>query len=50
MKQKRKIIASKILVQWDDDKDMIALDEAMPSDLDQAFCQWLTEIENEENQ
>jgi|TARA_R100001224_G_C4004019_1_gene143791 hypothetical protein len=45
-----KIVASKILVEWDDNPKMEVVLHDMPSDLEQAFGAWLTEIEHERNQ
>ena len=45
-----RIVASQILVQWNDNLKLEVVENDMPSHLDEAFGQWLTEIENERNQ
>ena len=45
-----RIVASQILVEWNDNPKLEVVMNEMPSDLEEAFGQWLTEIENERNQ
>ena len=45
-----RIVSSQIRVQWDDNPKLEVVMNEMPSDLEEAFGQWLTEIENERNQ
>ena len=42
----RAIVASKILVQWDDNPEMETVDDDMPDVLAQLFDQWLSSIED----
>jgi len=43
------IVASKILVQWDDNSEMETVYYDMPDDLAQLFDQWLSSIEDKRN-
>ena len=45
----RTIVSTVILVQWNDSPKMETLLHEMPSDLQQSFDEWLSEIEAEEN-
>ncbi len=44
----RTIVSTVILVQWNDSPKMETLLHEMPSDLQQSFDEWLSDIENEE--
>jgi len=44
----RAIVSTVILVQWNDSPKMETLLHEMPSDLQQSFDEWLSDIENEE--
>ena len=45
-----RIVASQILVQWNDDPKMEVVLHDMPSDLEQSFGKWIESIEQERNQ
>ena len=47
---KYEIVASQVLVQWNDDPKMEVVLHDMPSDLEQLYCEWLNSIEHERNQ
>ena len=44
-----RIVSSKILIEWNDNPKMEVAEHEMPSDLQQAFDEWLSTIENERN-
>ena len=44
------IVASQIRVQWNDSPKLEVVDNEMPNDLEEAFGQWLSDIEDERNQ
>jgi hypothetical protein len=46
---KYRIISSAILVEWNDNPKMETLLNTMPSDLQQLYDEWLSDIENERN-
>jgi hypothetical protein len=46
---KYRIISSEILVEWNDNPKMETLLNTMPSDLQQLYDEWLSDIENERN-
>jgi hypothetical protein len=46
----RTIIATQILIQWNDNPKMEILFNDMPDGLRQDFDEWLSDIEAEENQ
>tara|TARA_B100001250_G_scaffold324241_1_gene287783 strand:- start:33 stop:194 length:162 start_codon:yes stop_codon:yes gene_type:complete len=43
------IIATRISVEWNDNPKLVTLDAEMPSDLQELFDQWLSDIEHEVN-
>ena len=43
------IVASKILIQWNNNPNMETVYEDMPDDLSQLFDQWLSSIEDKKN-
>ena len=45
--RKRKIVSTMILVEWNDSPKMETLFHEMPSDLQQSFDEWLSDIEEE---
>tara|TARA_R110000772_G_scaffold14894_2_gene42620 strand:- start:595 stop:744 length:150 start_codon:yes stop_codon:yes gene_type:complete len=45
----RTIVSTVILVQWNDTPKMETLLHEMPSDLQQSFDEWLSDIEEEDN-
>ena len=47
---KYRIVSSQIRVQWNDNPKLEVVMNEMPSDLEEAFGQWLSDIEHERNQ
>ena len=45
----RRIVASQIAVEWNDNPKLVVLDNDMPDWVRQPFYKWLRYIENEEN-
>ncbi len=45
--RKRKIVSTMILVEWNDSPKMETLFHEMPSDLQQSFDDWISDIEEE---
>jgi len=43
------IVASQILVEWNDNPKLVVLMNDMPEWVRQPFDEWLSDIENEEN-
>ena len=46
----KRITATQILIQWSDSPKLVICDHDMDNDTSQAFDQWLSDIEIEENQ
>ena len=46
----RKIVSVTILAEWSDSPKSVVLENDMPNGLSNDFDDWLTDIENEENQ
>ena len=44
----KRIVSSKILIEWSDNPKMEVVMNEMPSDLAQAFDDWLSSIEKEQ--
>ena len=49
MKDKRKIVASQIAVEWNDNPKLVVLMNDMPEWVREPFDEWLSDIEIEEN-
>ena len=49
MGNKRKIVASQIAVEWNDNPKLVVLMNDMPEWIRQPFDEWLSDIEIEEN-
>ena len=49
MANKRKIIASQIAVEWNDNPKLVVLMNDMPEWVREPFDEWLSDIEIEEN-
>ena len=47
--KKYRITSSKILIEWDNSPKMYVVEHEMPSDLQQAYDEWLNSIEDEAN-
>jgi hypothetical protein len=47
--EKYRITSSKIFIEWSDSPKMEVAEHEMPSDLQQAFDEWLDTIEDERN-
>mgnify|MGYP003133532668 FL=1 len=47
--KKHRITSSKILIEWDNSPKMYVVEHEMPSDLQQAYDEWLNSIEDEAN-
>ena len=44
------IISTKILAQWSDKDKLVKIQQDMPSDLQELFDNWLSDVENEEKE
>ena len=49
MKDKRKIVASQIAVEWNDNPKLVVLMNDMPEWVREPFDEWLSDIQIEEN-